>query len=92
MEDIEITIAGRGRGEKLYEALLMDESDIRTENKGIRIGKKVLTLEVFPESIAKGSSTRSSRTNLRRATCAESNASSQVHGEKCKEPCIEPSS
>ena len=29
--------------------------------------------DFFPESIAKGSSARSSRTNLRRVTCAESN-------------------
>ena len=43
------------------------------------------TSSFFPESIAKGSSARSSRTNLHRVGI-ESLAESQIHRAKCMEP------
>ena len=46
---------------------------------------------VFPESIAKGSSARSSWTNLHRVTCAESNTQSQAHKAVHRAKCVEPS-
>ena len=39
-EDVQIKITGLRAGEKLYEELLIDESDIRTDYKDIFIGRK----------------------------------------------------